>query len=254
MLGKTISHYKIIEKIGEGGMGVVYKAEDVDLQRPVALKFLSTDLTQRAHARERFVNEARAAANLDHPNICAIHEIGETEDGQLFFAMAFCKGETLKQKIAGGPLRPKNVLDYSMQIAQGLAEAHEKGIIHRDIKLSNLMVTRNDVVKILDFGLARVAHIDLDTKTGARFGTLSYMSPEQASGKKVDHRSDIWSFGVSMYEMLTGQLPFQGEHEAAVLHGILNEQPEPMTKSGRYVPPEFERIVTKTMAKHAAAY
>lgn len=251
MIGKKISNYKIIEKIGEGGMGVVYKAEDKDLIRMVALKFLSKDLTQRADARERFVNEARAAANLDHPNICAIHEIGETKDGQMFFVMAYCEGETLKQKIASGSLKLKNVLDYSIQTARGLAEAHEKGIIHRDIKPSNLIVTKNEVVKILDFGLARVANVDLNTKTGARFGTLSYMSPEQASGKTVDHRTDIWSFGVSMYEMLTGQLPFQRENEAAVLLGIINEQAQPIAETIRDIPVELERIVTKSMAKRA---
>ena len=224
MIGSTVAHFKIIEKLGEGGMGVVYKAEDTQLKRFVALKFLSEKLTESEHSRERFRNEARATSPLDHPNICTIHEICETESGQLYFAMGYCEGETIKQKIKKGELKLKKALDYAVQIAQGMSEAHGRRIIHRDIKPANLMVTKNDVVKILDFGISKVQHFDLHTKTGAVFGSSWYMSPEQATGQPLDHRTDIWSFGISLYEMFTGKTPFQGEQPAAILNGILNKE------------------------------
>ncbi len=227
MIGKTISHYKILEKFGEGGIGVVYKAEDLKLKRIVALKFLSPDLTRDPEAKERFIQEAQAASALDHPNICNIHEIDETKpapadagDGQMFICMAYYDGETLKKKIARGQLSVDSVIDIPIQIAQGLIKAHEHGIVHRDIKPGNIMITKDGMVKILDFGLAKLAGQVRLTKTGTTIGTIAYMSPEQARGKEVDHRSDIWSYGVLLYELLTGQLPFRGEYEAAIIDEI----------------------------------
>jgi serine/threonine protein kinase len=250
MIGSTVAHFKIIEKLGEGGMGAVYKAEDIELKRFVALKFLLEKFTESRGARERFRNEARATSPLDHPNICAIHEICETESGQLYFAMAYCEGETIEKKIKKGPLKLKEALDYAIQIALGLSEAHGRGIVHRDIKPSNLMVTKNDVVKILDFGISKVRHVDLHTKTGAVFGSLWYMSPEQATGTTLDQRTDIWSFGVSLYEMLTGRTPFQGEHEGTILNGILNEEAPLMSDLCEDIPMELERLVGKALAKN----
>jgi len=215
MIGKTISHYKIIEKIGEGGMGVVYKAEDTKLKRTVALKFLPPVLSIDSEVKERFIHEAQAASSLDHPNICTIHEINETEDGQLFIVMACYEGEILKFKIDNCQLTIQESIDIAIQIAQGLTKAHEKGIIHRDIKPANIFITNDGIVKILDFGLAKLSgQIEL-TKTGTTVGTVAYMSPEQARGEPVDHRTDIWSLGTIIYEMLTGLLPFKGEYEQA---------------------------------------
>jgi serine/threonine-protein kinase len=249
MIGRTISHYKILEKLGGGGMGVVYKAEDTKLKRPVALKFLPLDLTRDDDAKERFIHEAQTASALDHPNICNIHEIDETEDGQIFICMAYYQGETLKKKVAGGHLSMDSVIDLAIQIAQGLAKAHQHGITHRDIKPANIMVTTDGVVKIVDFGLAKLTGHTKLTKTGMTIGTVAYMSPEQARGEEVDHRTDIWSFGVVLYEMLTGQLPFKGEYEQAVVYSILNEEPKPIAESRIGVPMELERIVNKVMAK-----
>jgi serine/threonine protein kinase len=199
MIGQTISHYKIIEKLGGGGMGVVYKAEDTKLKRMVALKFLPPDLTRDDEAKERFVHEAQAASALDHPNICTIHEIDETDDGQIFICMAYYEGETLKKKIERGPLPFDQTLDLAMQIAQGLARAHEAGITHRDIKPANIMITTRGEVKIVDFGLAKLVGQTRLTKTGTTMGTVAYMSPKQAQGIDADHRSDIWSLGVVLY-------------------------------------------------------
>jgi serine/threonine-protein kinase len=249
MIAKTISHYRILEKLGGGGMGVVYKAEDIKLKRTVALKFLPPDLTRDEEAKERFIHEAQAASALDHPNICTIYEIDETEDGQMFIAMAYYEGETLKKKVASNQLSVNSVIDYAIQIAQGLAKAHEHGITHRDIKPANVMVTKDGVVKIVDFGLAKLAGQKRLTKTGMTVGTIAYMSPEQAQSIDADHRSDIWSFGVVLYEMLTGQLPFKGEYEQAVVYSILNEDAEPITGLRTGVPMELERIVDKAMAK-----
>jgi serine/threonine protein kinase len=229
MIGKTISHYKIIEKLGEGGMGVVYKAEDTKLKRTVALKFLPPNLTRDPEAKQRFIHEAQAASALEHTNIYNIHEIDETKDGQTFIVMACYEGEILKDKIRQGPLEIDEAIHIVIQIAQGLEKAHKKGIVHRDIKPANIFIAENSVVKILDFGLAKLAGQTKLTKAGITMGTVAYMSPEQTRGEKVNHRTDIWSFGVMLYEMMTGQLPFKGEYEQAVVYSIVNEDTESIT-------------------------
>jgi serine/threonine protein kinase/Tfp pilus assembly protein PilF len=249
MGNKTLSHYKILEKIGEGGMGVVYKAEDTKLRRTVALKFLPKEFTADPEAKERFVQEAQAAAALDHPNICTVHEIDEAE-GQTFIAMAHIKGESLKDKIASGPLDIDDAVKITIQVAEGLQEAHEKGIIHRDIKPANIMQTAKGQPKITDFGLAKLSWgVDL-TKTATIMGTAAYMSPEQAKGEEVDHRTDIWSLGAMFYEMLTGERPFKIAHDQAVFYAILNENPVPITKFRKDIPHELEKIVRKALEKN----
>ncbi len=261
MIGQTVSHYRILEKLGEGGMGIVYKAEDTRLKRTVALKFLPPALTCDSEAKERFIQEARAASALEHPNICNIHEIGETEPapaeagGQLFIVMAYYEGQTLKERLRVGathasPLPILEAIDIAIQIAQGLHEAHEKGIIHRDIKPANIIITDKGQVKILDFGLAKLKGQIHLTKEGTTVGTVAYMSPEQARGEKVDHRTDIWSLGVVLYEMLTGQLPFRGEYDQAVIYSILNEQPKTINLVRKDVPGKLEDIVDKSMEKN----
>jgi serine/threonine-protein kinase len=250
MIGKTVSHYKILEKLGGGGMGVVYKAEDTKLKRTVALKFLPPDMTRDAEAKDRFLHEAQAASALDHPNICNIHEIGETEDGQLFIAMAHYEGETLKKKIGNGPLKLEEALDTAIQVAQGIARAHEDNIIHRDIKPANIMLTNRGEVKIVDFGLAKLAGRTQLTKEGSTLGTVAYMSPEQTQGFEADQLSDIWSLGVVLYEMLTGEQPFAGDYDQAVMYSIMNEEAEPITGLRSGVPIDLERIVNKTLAKN----
>jgi len=249
MIGQTISHYKIIEKLGGGGMGVVYKAEDTKLKRLVALKFLPPDLTRDEEAKERFVHEAQAASALDHPNICVIHEIDETEEGQIFICMAYYEGETLKKKVAGGQLSVDSAIDLAIQIAQGLARAHEAGITHRDIKPANLMITNRGEVKAVDFGLAKLVGQSRLTKAGMTVGTVAYMSPEQTRGEEVDHRADIWAWGVVCYEMITGQLPFRGEYEAAMIYSILNENPMPPKELRPDIPEELEQIVLRALEK-----
>lgn len=249
MIGQTISHYKILGKLGGGGMGVVYKAEDTKLKRTVALKFLPPELTRDQEAKERFVHEAQSASALDHPNICDIHDIGETDDGQLFIVMTCYEGETLKRKIANGQLSIDNCIDHAIQVAQGLQKAHEHGIVHRDIKAANVMITSDGIAKIVDFGLAKLSGQTVLTKAGTTVGTAAYMSPEQARGEPVDHRTDIWSLGVVLYEMVTGQPPFKSEYQEAAVYSILNETPTPLTALRSGVPMELERMVNKCLEK-----
>jgi serine/threonine protein kinase/predicted Zn-dependent protease len=248
LIGKTISHYKIIEKLGEGGMGVVYKAEDTKLKRTVALKFLSSQSLGTSEEKTRFVNEAQAAAALDHPNICTVYEIDEA-DGHTFIAMAYVDGQSLREKTESGPLKLEDALSLAIDIARGLQEAHEKGIVHRDIKSANIMVTKRGHAKITDFGLAKLVGTTQVTQTGTTVGTVAYMSPEQAQGGNVDDRSDIWSLGVVLYEMITGRFPFRGEHAQAVTYQIVHEGAEPVTAIRTGVPIELERIVGKCLEK-----
>jgi len=248
MLGKIISHYKILEKLGEGGMGVVYKAQDTKLDRLVALKFLPQHLTADAVEKERFIHEAKAASALNHTNITTIYEIDEFE-GQMFIVMEYCEGKTLKQIIEKETLSIKKVLDIGIQVSEGLAIAHEKGIVHRDIKSDNIMLTPRGQVKIMDFGLAKLKGATKLTKTRSTLGTLAYMSPEQAQGEEVDQRSDIFSFGVVLYELLTGKLPFGGEHQAAVVYSIINEEPQPIARFNNQVSAKLEDMVFKALAK-----
>ena len=250
MVGQTISHYKVLSELGRGGMGVVYKAEDTKLKRFVALKFLRSDVLEDEEHRERFLREAQAAAALDHSNICTVYEIDEVE-GETFIAMAFIEGQTVKDKIAERPLKLEEALDIAIQTAQGLQAAHEKGIVHRDIKSANLMVTPQGQVKVMDFGLAQLAERSQLTKTATMLGTPAYMSPEQAQRLPTDRRTDIWSLGVVIYEMVTGRLPFEGERQQAVLYAIANEEAEPITALRVGVPTELDRIVGKAMAKDA---
>jgi len=249
MVGKTVSHYTILERIGSGGMGVVYRAEDSKLKRTVALKFLPPELTRDSEARERFVHEAQAASALDHPNICTIYEIDQTDDEQMFIAMSAYRGETLKEKLDRGPLKLQEALELAIQIAQGLHKAHEEGIVHRDVKPANVMVTDDGVVKLLDFGLAKLGGRTLVTKEGTTLGTAAYMSPEQSRGEDVDRRTDIWSVGVVLYQMVAGVPPFRGDYENAVIYSIHNAAPEPLTSLRTGVPMELERIVGKALAK-----
>lgn len=250
MIGKKISHYEIIEKLGEGGMGVVYKAEDTKLKRTVALKFLPPELTRDPEAKQRFIREAQAASALEHNNICNIHEIDETEDGQTYIVMACYEGEILKDKIQRGILKIEEAIDIAIQIAQGLEKAHKKGIVHRDIKPANVFITEDGVIKILDFGLAKLAGQAQLTKDSSTLGTVAYMSPEQLSGKDVDQRTDIWLLGVVMYEILTGELPFKGDYEQAVMYAILNEEPESVTTLKSQIPDQLEKIVAKSLKKN----
>jgi eukaryotic-like serine/threonine-protein kinase len=252
MIGRIISHYEILEHLGEGGMGVVYKARDTKLDRDVALKFLPSPLSTDETEKQRFLNEAKAASALDHNNICSIYSIEETDDGSLFIVMAYYDGMSLKEKIEQGPLPLKAVTNYAIQIATGLQKAHEKGIVHRDLKPANIFITNDDQVKIIDFGLAKAAQRTLLTKSGTTLGTVPYMSPEQAQGSKVDHRTDVWALGVVMYEMLTGQRPFQSEYETALVYSILNEEPAPVTGLRSGIPMKLEQIVNKCLEKDAA--
>ncbi len=251
MIDKTISHYKILEKLGEGGMGVVYKAEDTELKRNVALKFLAPQALGSEEERARFVREARSAASLDHPNICTVYEISRIED-QTFIAMAYVDGGSLKDRIEAGPLKLDDAVELAIQIAEGLQKAHEKGVIHRDIKPANIMVSTEGKAKIMDFGLAKSSSGTLLTRDGTTLGTVAYMSPEQARGAEVDGRSDIWSLGALLYEMVAGQRAFKGAYEPAVVYSILNQVQEPLTALRTGVPMELERIVNKCLAKEVA--
>ena len=248
MIGKIIAHYKILERLGAGGMGVVYKAEDTKLNRLVALKFLPPYALDNDEDRLRFTNEAQAAAALDHPNICTIHEISGAE-GHQFIAMAFVDGQSLRDRISAGPMPFGEIVDIAAQIAAGLAAAHAHGIIHRDIKPANIVIGKNGVVKIVDFGLAKSSISKKVTRTGTTIGTAAYMSPEQAKGSTVDFRTDIWSLGAILYEMIAGQPPFSGEHEAVVIYSILNESPRPITELRPQVPPDLVNVLDHALAR-----
>jgi len=247
--GRTISHFRIGERLGSGGMGVVYEAEDIRLGRPVALKFLAPELVRDPAAKARFLTEARAASALDHTNLCSILEIGESEDGLLFVAMPRYDGESLERRIDRGPLPVEEALDITVQAARGLAKAHAHGIIHRDVKPGNLFVTRDGVVKILDFGIAKLTGETGHTKLGAILGTPFYMAPEQALGETVDARADVWSLGVVLYEMLAGRRPFTGGTGAAVVHAVLHRAPEPLTSLRPEVPAAIDRLIGSMLAK-----
>ncbi len=249
MIGKTISHYKILEHLGAGGMGVIYKAQDLRLGRLVALKFLPPEWSRDEAAKRRFIQEAQAASSLDHPNVINIHEIDETEDGQLFIAMAYYDGETLLEKLVGGPLAVEQALAIAVQTAEGLTQAHAQGIFHRDIKPANLMITREGVVKILDFGLAKFAGQLRMTKVGVTLGTVAYMSPEQARGEPTRGATDIWSLGAVLYEMLSGELPFKGGNEQAIIYSILHQEVTPLRQVASGVPPALDRVVLKALAR-----
>ncbi|MFQ5863671.1 MAG: protein kinase [bacterium] len=248
MLNQTISHYKILEKLGEGGMGVVYKAKDTRLKREVAIKFLPGQIASHSEERERFKIEAQAAAALNHPNISTIHAIEEVDD-EVFIVMEYIDGQELKEKIEAGSVPVDEALDIALQIAKGLQAAHKKGIVHRDIKSANIMLTESGQVKIMDFGLAKVRGIAKVTKVGTTLGTAAYMSPEQARGEEVDHRTDLWSLGVVLYEMLSGHLPFEGDYQQAVLYSIMNEDPEPITRIRTDVTAELEQVMLKMLEK-----
>jgi len=249
LVGTTLAgKYHIEGEIGRGGMGVVYRAQDLKLKRPVALKFLPPDFGADPETRERFVIEAQAAAALSHPNICTIYEVGESDELS-YIAMEFVEGQSLKQKIKQGPLKVEEAMDIAVQVAGGLAEAHKKGVIHRDIKSANIMVTPKGHAKVMDFGLAKLQGGSSLTKTQTTLGTVAYMSPEQARGKGIDTRTDIWSLGVVLYEMMAGELPFRGDHDQAVIHQIVHAEPDPLKKARPDIPPGVEEIVGQALAK-----
>ena len=249
---EKVSHYRVHNRLGEGGMGVVYKAEDTKLKRTVALKFIAPNKFEDNEARARFIHEAQAAASLNHPHINTIYEIDEAE-GQIFIAMEYIEGQSLKSKLKKTPLKLETMLDISIQVAEGLEEAHNRGIIHRDIKSSNVMLNSRGQAKIMDFGLAKSTVSTRITGTAVIMGTVAYMSPEQATGENVDNRADIWSFGVLLYEMLTGQLPFKGDQDQLVLYSILNEEPYPVTGLRSGIPLELEIIINKCLEKDPEA-
>jgi tetratricopeptide (TPR) repeat protein len=249
MIGTTISHYRIVARIGSGAMGEVYKADDLRLQRPVALKFLSEELTRDERFKKRFMREAQAASALDHPHVCTIYEIGETENGRMFIAMCYYEGSGLRELLGRGPLPVGRAVEYAMGIADGLERAHRKGILHRDIKPANIIITGEGVAKILDFGLAKLPGRSKVTKTGTSMGTLGYMSPEQVRGEALDHRSDIFSLGVLLYEMITGAPPFTADNEAAVIYKILNTDPEPGIDAHAAIPERIKAVLAKALAK-----
>jgi eukaryotic-like serine/threonine-protein kinase len=254
-IGRVPGRYEMIGHLGGGGMGVVYKARDVTLDRPVALKFLPPHLSADATARARLIREARAVSALDHPNIAVVHEIGTTdtdsgdpEGGRLFIAMAYYPGETLKQKIQRARLSIPEAVDYATQIAGGLATAHQAGIVHRDIKPANVLITEAGQVKIVDFGVAKITGAEL-TQEGDTLGTVAYMSPEQTRGEAVDARTDVWSLGVVLYEVLAGVRPFRGDADGAVVFGIRNDEPPPLESLRQDVPPELARVVDRCLGK-----
>ncbi len=249
MIGQTVSHYRILDKLGEGGMGVAYKAHDTNLDRIVALKFLTVQTTVNDENQQRFLQEARAVAQLNHPNVCNVYSIEEFEDIR-FIVMEYIDGATLSDKLQ--PKTPLNIsaaIEYAIQIVKGLKAAHDKKIIHRDIKSNNIMVTGSGEIKLLDFGLAKLPGTSLATKTGATIGTVVYMSPEQVRGEHIDERSDIWSVGVVLYEMVTGHTPFEGDYEHAVMYSIVNTEPSSIANQNKDVPEELEHIVSRCLTK-----
>lgn len=249
MIGQTIAHYRIIEKLGQGGMGVVYRAEDTKLGREVALKFPPPRSTQSAEEFQRLIHEARAAASLDHQNICTIHEIGEA-DGQPYIAMSYVEGKTLRDYLADGPLNVVELMKIATQVADGLSAAHEKGITHRDIKPENIMINTRGQVKIMDFGLAKSSRQTTKiTQEGSTPGTAAYMAPEQAKGEGVDARSDLWSLGVVLYEAVTGKLPFQGSHPAAMMYAVLHEPHTSVSGHRRDIPPDLVSLIDRLLRK-----
>ena len=252
MIGRTVSHYRILDRLGGGGMGLVYRARDTRLDRDVALKFLPKEWSHEPLLRERFSREARAASALDHPHICTVYDIGETDDGQLFIAMAYCPGRTLKHSVLEGPLPIDQVVDFAIQIAEALQSAHEAGIVHRDIKPSNILVSDRNQLKVVDFGLAKLAGEAAVTREGAVIGTPAYMSPEQVNGAEIDGRSDIWALGTVIYEMLTGRRAFAAEHERAVLLSILSHDPTPVETVRPEVPAELARIIRRCLKRDPA--
>jgi eukaryotic-like serine/threonine-protein kinase len=248
MIGQTVSNYNILEKLGEGGMGIVYKAQDTKLDRVVALKFLPHHIVPGEEEQMRFLQEAKAAATLNHPNVCTIYDIREEGDQQ-FILMEFVDGVTLRQKMAQSALKAPDVLSYAVQIGEALQEAHSKGIVHRDVKAENIMVNSRNQIKVMDFGLAKLKGTLRITKATSTVGTLAYMAPEQIQGGDVDARSDIFSFGVVLYEMCTGQSPFRGEHEAAIMYSILNEDPAPADHLRPDMPAEVAHILANALEK-----
>ncbi|MCG8604818.1 serine/threonine protein kinase, partial [bacterium] len=251
MVGATISQYEILEELGQGGMGLVYKARDTKLRRLVALKFLPTDLTRDAKARERLMNEALVASSLDHANICTVHEINETADDQMFICMAYYPGQTLQQLIesSAAGIKSRRAIHIAKEMASGLARAHEAGIVHRDIKPSNIIITDHDEVKIIDFGIAKLKGRLDTTLTGATLGTVAYMSPEQVEGETVDHRTDIWSLAVVLVEMLTGCRLFRGEHDTAVQYSIVHEPVDHLLNKVAEIHPRLIYILRQALAK-----
>jgi serine/threonine protein kinase/tetratricopeptide (TPR) repeat protein len=255
LTGQNIDHYKILEKLGEGGMGVVYKAHDTRLDRFVALKFLPSDLSASEHDKERFIREARAASALDHPNIGVVHDINDTADGKSFICMAYYPGQTLQERLRIGIVPVEAAINIALQIADGLQRAHEEGIIHRDIKPANIILTKDNIVKIVDFGLAKLTGDTKSTQSTRQFslaGTAPYMSPEQIKGESIDFRSDLFSFGIVLYEMLTGKLPFTGEHEAAIFYAIAHMEPIRPRAIRKDIPPGLDYIILRLLRKNPA--